>query len=374
MKPWKILFTFFLAFTRKLALLFRRRSKAIIIVKIDAIGDYLLFRNFLHDIKNSDRYNGFTITLIGNSLWKDLYERLDEGVADRLIWLDHTRYSNSMADRRKFLRDVTDTKYSDLIVFHYSRTFTTEVLAFAISAGHKIGMNGDRNHLSSKYTDRFYTELVNIPGDCVHEISKNAAFTSAVLGTKILRSVPSIEFYPTEALADNNTIVVAPGAGSTQRQLPVECWKRVIVHMLSKGHKVLLIGSRSEQTMASKLVADIGTNGNLVDHTGTTSLADIPSIVANSKMVVCNETSTYHFAVALKKMVVCFSGGGHFRRFASYEESPLIKLVYHRMDCFNCSWNCIYPEQAKVTYPCISAIEEAVIIKSIDEALDSTKS
>jgi ADP-heptose:LPS heptosyltransferase len=370
-RTWKAIRTISIVIGRRLLLLLKKREvKSLVIVKMDAIGDYILFRNFLGDIRNSDRYNGYSITLIANRLWKDLYEELDKDVVDRVIWIDHKEYASSFSDRREFLSSITDTKYSELIVFYYSRSFITDFLAAAISAKNKVGIAGDRSHLSSRLTDRFYTNLVDIPGDYVHEFSKYAHFTSIVTGRRNLRSAPSIELGSTKRIVDADAIVIAPGAGAPQRQLPIERWKTIITRLVSKGEKVCLIGGPSERDLCSQIMLGVDRH-NVIDLAGQTSLADLPHIIANCKLVICNETSTYHFAVALGKMVVCFAGGGHFRRFAAYDESPLIRLVYHPMECFNCNWYCIYPEQAEVTYPCISGIEEHHILKSVEAALES---
>ncbi len=48
-------------------------SNSLLIVRLDAIGDYILFRNFLKVIRNSEKFNNYTITLCGNTLWKDIF-------------------------------------------------------------------------------------------------------------------------------------------------------------------------------------------------------------------------------------------------------------------------------------------------------------
>ena len=47
-------------------------SNTLLIIRLDAIGDYLLFRNFLSVIRASRKYKDYEITLCGNIVWKDL--------------------------------------------------------------------------------------------------------------------------------------------------------------------------------------------------------------------------------------------------------------------------------------------------------------
>lgn len=44
--------------------------KTLLLVRLDAIGDYVLFRNFIEILKKSERYKGYKITLLGKLLAK----------------------------------------------------------------------------------------------------------------------------------------------------------------------------------------------------------------------------------------------------------------------------------------------------------------
>ena len=41
-------------------------ERSLIIVHTEAIGDYILFRNFIEQIKNSEKFKTYKITLIAN--------------------------------------------------------------------------------------------------------------------------------------------------------------------------------------------------------------------------------------------------------------------------------------------------------------------
>lgn len=53
-----------------------------------AIGDYILFRNFIKVIKESERYKNYSFTLLGNKIWKDIAEEYDNEYIDKFIWID----------------------------------------------------------------------------------------------------------------------------------------------------------------------------------------------------------------------------------------------------------------------------------------------
>jgi hypothetical protein len=67
-------------------------GKRLLIIRLDDIGDYLLFRNSLNIYKKSPKWAGYKITLLGNQAWKSLYEHLDEGATDSNIWVNKNNF------------------------------------------------------------------------------------------------------------------------------------------------------------------------------------------------------------------------------------------------------------------------------------------
>jgi hypothetical protein len=72
--------------------LYKNKDKKLLIIRLDDIGDYLLFRNSLEAYKTSPRWNAYEITLLGNKIWKGLFEELDSTKVDKTIWIDKYLY------------------------------------------------------------------------------------------------------------------------------------------------------------------------------------------------------------------------------------------------------------------------------------------
>ena len=64
---------------------FRLPRKRLLIIKTDAIGDYILFRNFLEIVHQSEKYKGYKIDLLGNPAWKDLALQYDSAFVNEFI-------------------------------------------------------------------------------------------------------------------------------------------------------------------------------------------------------------------------------------------------------------------------------------------------
>ena len=52
-----------------------KNAKHILLIRLDAIGDYILFRNFIEVLKRNPKYSDYKITLLGNIVWRELAEK-----------------------------------------------------------------------------------------------------------------------------------------------------------------------------------------------------------------------------------------------------------------------------------------------------------
>ena len=81
--------------------------KSLILIRLDAIGDYILFRNFIKILKKSEKYKGYRITLVGNIVWKSISEKFDNKYIDENIWIDRKKFSNNIFYRFQKLSEIT---------------------------------------------------------------------------------------------------------------------------------------------------------------------------------------------------------------------------------------------------------------------------
>ncbi|MBR4612166.1 MAG: hypothetical protein IKO40_05560, partial [Kiritimatiellae bacterium] len=64
-------------------------QRHLLIIRLDAIGDYILFRNVLRFIRRSAAYRDTHLTVLGNPAWRGLAEAFDADLADKWIWVEH---------------------------------------------------------------------------------------------------------------------------------------------------------------------------------------------------------------------------------------------------------------------------------------------
>jgi len=70
------------------------KKRTLLILRLDSIGDYILFRNFIPYLKTSEKYKNYKITLCGYLWWKELSENLDAKYISEFIWVDYSQMTD----------------------------------------------------------------------------------------------------------------------------------------------------------------------------------------------------------------------------------------------------------------------------------------
>jgi ADP-heptose:LPS heptosyltransferase len=246
----------------------------------------------------------------------------------------------------------------------------------ATGAVHKIGFTGDLNNMTSwqkKISDKWYSKLITAKDDPLMELQRNAEFTRG-LGlrnfTAGMPSLPSIADLPESLMIEQPYFIIFPGASFPGKLWPVERFGELVLKLsaLDNGLAVLC-GSWKELGLCDQVIAVSGMKA--LNMAGKASLPELVEMIRGAKYLVGNDTSAVHIAAAVGTPSVCILGGGHFGRFLPYEietdkqVSPI--PVTHRMDCFNCNWQCTLPHRKGDAVPCISKIQVNQVFEAIEK-------
>jgi ADP-heptose:LPS heptosyltransferase len=315
-----------------------RSSKNILLVRLDAIGDYILFRNFIEILKKEPKYSEYKITLIGNIMWKELAETLDKEYISEFIWVDTKKFRRNIIYRYRILRKVYSTYYDIVIHPTYSRTYDADNIVKMSNASEKIGSIGDLSNISrwqKRITDKYYTKLIPAQRNIMFEFYRNKEFFENLLDKKLDITKPYIKLPANYTfnleLPQSNYAVLFIGASANFRKWNIENFGEVAKWIKRNlGYEIVLCGVK-EDVESTKLFERVynDTYFNLV---GKTSLIDLLFVIKNSKMIILNETFFPHMAVALNaKNIFVIYNGNHFGRFIPYprEITESYFPVYH---------------------------------------------
>src|SRR6478735_758936 len=103
---------------------FRRKpeKKILLLIRVDEIGDYMLWRSFLKELITEKRAEGFDeIHFCGNQSWKTLFDTLDKDLVNHSVWIDKIRFKKEMGYRYRFLKNIYQQRYDTVINPTFSR-------------------------------------------------------------------------------------------------------------------------------------------------------------------------------------------------------------------------------------------------------------
>jgi ADP-heptose:LPS heptosyltransferase len=364
------------------------KAERVLVVRLDAIGDMVLWLDAGRALSEHYRSRGQRIYLVANSAWAAWIQEM--GIFDEVIALDRNKYEKDLAYRCRLGLRIRKLRTSLAIQPTYSREWLLGDSVMRISGAPKrIGSSGNSNtqRLQRRIADYWYTDLIPCePGDCM-ELVRNAEFVRGAVGLNYKAAVPDLRAAAaswrepielTAILSDRKYYVFFPGASWEGRQWPAENFVEVANRLYHEtGWLGVLCGGPGDQPVASRIVSS--SNSALVNLAGRTTLSELTAVIRNAQLLLTNETSAVHIGAALGRPTVCILGGGHYGRFMPYSvvergDRPLPTAVTHIMPCFGCNWQCKYPVPKGDAVPCIQQITVPDVWKMILAVLSPAQS
>ncbi|MCF8098556.1 MAG: glycosyltransferase family 9 protein [Desulfarculaceae bacterium] len=312
-------------------------EKSLLLVRIDLIGDYVLFRNFIQALKQDPQYQGYQFTLLGNSAWRDLFEKLDAKFCEEVIWLDLERFNRSLVYRFQKLREITRQGYEVVVSPVYSRDFwNVDSIVKLVRAREKIGSAGDFSNLTMRQkrrSDRYYTRLLPAAGEVVFEFNRNREFFENLLNRPLPMTKPEIAQQPSGASFDPSFdyAVFFIGGSSVSKKWGLGNFAQVGRHLLDNyGLEIVLCGAASDRPDAEALAQHL--DFGFTDLVGKTSLWELAQVVAKAGLMLSNDTMAPHLAAALgKDKVFVVYSGNYYGRCLPYprETSQGVHVICH---------------------------------------------
>lgn len=303
------------------------KKKKLIIIKVDEIGDYILFRNYLETVRKSKRYQDYKITLCLNIVLKSLALKFDRSYSDKVIFFEKSKFINSPLYRILFLMRLRSSFYNELLSPVYSRSFFIEdELVHATNALIKIGYDGDLFRIKKdqkEISNSYYTHLIKSRHKFLFEFYRNREFFEQVLEEEIHIIKPHLELEKVE----QQYIVIFPGANAEFRKWSEKKFATLISSVLSVyNFKCIIAGSSSDKVIARAILEEVNTS-NVEDFTGKTTLVDLVHLISHASLLISNETGAAHLAVAVNTPTVCISNGNHYLRFTPYPKEIYNKII-----------------------------------------------
>ena len=310
------------------------KLKTLLIIRLDAIGDYVLFRNYLEIISKSERYKNYNISILGNSSWKSLSESLDKKFIDDFIWLNTKRFNKDLKYRFNKLTEITSHAYEEVLSPQYSRNFyLSDNIVKLVRSDKKIGSTGDLPIITKWHkniSDKYYTSLLPGTSEILFEFERNREFFENLLSIKIDLKKPSIQLRNKSHnfnLPESYAILFI-GATANFRQWKLKSFANVAEYLKNyHNYKIVLCGGPNDIEKAKEFSEFF--KEDFLDLVGKTSLLDLLYIINQSSLLVSNESCAPHLTAALDRIninIFVISNGNTFGRFTPYPKKNIWKL------------------------------------------------
>jgi ADP-heptose:LPS heptosyltransferase len=313
----------------------KTNPRTLLLIRLDAIGDYILFRNYLEVIRNSKRFRDCKITLCGNIIWKDVAEAFDKRFVDEFIWVDRKLFCSNTGYRFNLLKQVRQSGFETVIDTAYSREILYgDTIVMASGANVKIGSEGAKDkHVTWKrrlFSNVVYTEIIPAGSEDVFEFCRNKGFVSKILKEDIslVKSVIEVSGIVSSNKLPTPYVVLFFGASNANKIWDIKNFIEVGRYLISEyGFHLVLAGGKQEK-LKSHLFYKALPADKLTDLCGNISIPELAKIISDSSLLISNESMATHIAASVNKTFVCVTNGERILRFHPYPHDIFDKAFY----------------------------------------------
>jgi ADP-heptose:LPS heptosyltransferase len=353
-------------------------SNSLLLVRTDGIGDFVLFTPALKHIRRI--FDGYRISIIVNQVVADLARTCP--YLDEVIACDMTRYRWGFAYRLKTIRGLRTGNFDTAIYPAFSQEPLAQELTYCSGAKETVVTDGDLNNITAslkKKNEKYFSRRLKVPSHILPELESNRIVVEMLTGQRIEPSSFLPELWLTESdrlsagrilaaegLKPESELIVglSVGASWNGKQWPAERFVQTARKMMvTYAAQVIVVGSPKDASFASSVCSDIGPGGHVL--VGKTTLRELAGVFEVCDLLIANDSGPLHIAVAVGTPTLAIMGGGHFGRFYPYGDLNRHRMVFQKMDCYQCNWQCIYE-----TTRCIQEISVGDVWRAAQQMME----
>jgi len=339
-----------------------KKRRGLVVVRMDGIGDMVLFRNSLDAYSEAFGIDAKDITVIGCNSWAGIADQLFDGY--RVLPINEHRYA-----KRPLYRFSINLKVHalapEIVVSdaYFRRALMADSLVWVMAAPRSLVsypyINEPTRSEYSYYMSQV-SEVVDTGPYPTHEIMRHANFVSHFSGKPVSPKAPTLNWPGNEVsgFEAGSYVVLNPGSNEYGRRWPLDSYTRLATWLAGEGYRVVFVGKADEKARGGG-IGDVANGDQIVDLTGKTDMPGLLDLMKNAALVVSNDTGPAHLAIGLGAPTVVIVGGGHFGSFVPYpaEITPEnVRFVYQKMECYHCFWRCHKREDRMASFPCVAAV------------------
>jgi len=285
----------------------------ILIVKLDRIGDYILFRNFLKPLR--EKYKNAEITFIGNESYKKIVEEYDEKYLNKTFFANQEKFWKNMDYREELFKKV-NTKYDLILHPTYSRVFEVDKFISRLNSKEKITFKGNavnQKKSQKESLDEIYNLLIET--NKIHEFDKYKDFFEIFLKEDLKEIKLKLEYFKKNPTL--KYVVLMCGSTSKFKEYSPKKLTELTNFIAKKyNYNIHVCGIKKDSKIANKIINK--SKADIFNSIDCFNLEELIDLIGNAEFVITMDSCGTHIAVATNTPVICLSSGIFYGRFVPY--------------------------------------------------------
>jgi ADP-heptose:LPS heptosyltransferase len=347
-------------------------GRKLLVVKLDALGDQVLFAVILSYLREA--FRGYAVTLLVQESMTEFYRNCPH--VDRVLGLNRDAFYRDARYAFRRMRELRRERFAAVVHPTWSRDVAADQLATSSGAPRIVAAEGDAANQPAflkRCFDAMYTEVITereprsvFEGHRYMAVPAHFGVPATVADWRPVVWFGDEDQAAAARLLNHRRLglrgfaVLAPGAGEKVKCWPPERFAALGDWVFDElGLGVLLAGAPSETGLARMIRSGMRAPCHSV--AGETTISVLAALIARAAIVVGNDSGPIHLAMATGTPAVCIVGGGHGTRFLPYPGDHPLRCVTRRQDCFGCGWSCTRPEPSCITGVSVEDVQRAIV-------------
>lgn len=269
-----------------------------------------------------------------------------------------------ISDTTSLISKIKRHKFDLAISPH--RSFRTALILKLAGIPRRIGFSGRLSSL-------LYSETVPHNGT-LHGAERSPTLLP-VHGSLPTDRSPPLEIFPkppsqcrpeVQKLLGTPYVVISPGSAWFTKQWPQLRYRELVQSLVAEGHHPVLLGSTAELPLVNKISEGLP----ITNLAGVVSLSEVITLVANAKLLVCNDSMILHIGSAMQTPTVAvFCATSEAMGFGPWQNSRARVVERTDLPCKPCGRHggnsCPTGTQA-----CMYGVTAAEVLMSCNEVMN----
>lgn len=337
------------------------RKKVLIIYNM-ALGDGIMFYGVSNCIREIWPKEHYEVSIACQSAFSSLYESC--GIYDKVLSFDFSGAVINIKKRMELFRRLRMEEYDFVVDPVGCEYCTTNIFITRASKGKKkIGVMDIS--LQTRQTPKWlrrkiYDEVIKINQKNLHLIRYYGTFFQKLGAKSCLMKPANLPKVKLPFETPEQFFIVFPTASMEVKKWPPERFAYITRKIYAKTHMPLVVcGTEHDRKGIEEFLSKLS-DIEVFDFIGKTNIMQFTELIGRASLVISNDTSAYHIAVARQVKTALICGGYTYHRYAKYNygdagaenKNPL--LICRKMKCYDCNNHCKYNNFE--VFPCIERI------------------